>query len=76
VHELLVGLDFGRPVVPDPAEIEARLEAHGAPANSEIVADLAGLVERFAASAMRERLARAQRVRTELPFVYTLGLLL
>jgi ATP-dependent helicase/nuclease subunit A len=72
VHLLLERLDFRRPVVPADAEIAALLEAHGAPYGSDEVADLRDMVERFAGSALRERIAGAARVRTELPFAFTL----
>ena len=45
---------------------------HGATVRPEEVADLRDMVERFAASELRERIARARRVRTELPFAFTL----
>jgi ATP-dependent helicase/nuclease subunit A len=58
--------------VPPDAEIAALLEAHDAPHGPEQVADLHDMVERFVASPLRERIARAARVRTELPFAFTL----
>ncbi len=73
VHELLEGLDFSRPVVPTVDEVERLIEAHGAPVRAEEVADLRDMVERFAGSQLRERVARARRVRTELPFAFTLA---
>jgi ATP-dependent exoDNAse (exonuclease V) beta subunit len=76
VHELLERFDFARPAAPTAEVIEARLEAHGAPTAGAVVADLSAMVEGFAASGMRDRLASARRLRTELPFVYTLGGLL
>ena len=48
----------------------ALVEATGPPAARE-VADLRAMVERFAGSAFCARVARAQRVRTELPFAFT-----
>ena len=36
------------------------------------VEDLRGMVERFAGSELRERIAAARGVRTELPFAFTL----
>ena len=72
VHELLEGLDFRRPSAPGEERVAAVIERHGAPVRAEDVADVRGLVEAFAASPLRGRLARARRVRTELPFAFTL----
>jgi ATP-dependent helicase/nuclease subunit A len=72
VHELLERLDFRRPRVPSEAEVTKLIETHGAPPRSEDVADLRIMVERVAESRLRERIARAGRVRTELPFTFTL----
>jgi ATP-dependent helicase/nuclease subunit A len=72
VHQLLERLDFRRPLVPSEAEVTALAESHGATVSAEEVADLRDMVERFAGSALRERIAHARRVRTELPFAYTL----
>jgi ATP-dependent exoDNAse (exonuclease V) beta subunit len=72
VHELLERLDFRRPLVPSEREVAALVESHGAGAAADVVADLRDMVERFAASGLRERIARASRVRTELPFSFTL----
>jgi ATP-dependent helicase/nuclease subunit A len=73
VHELLERLDFRRPAVPAEEEVGALIEAHGATVRGEEVADLRDMVERFVASGLRERIARADRVRTELPFAFTLA---
>jgi ATP-dependent exoDNAse (exonuclease V) beta subunit len=72
VHLLLEELDFGRPLAPSEEEVNELLEAHGESPTPEAVADLRGMVERFAGSALRERISRARRVRTELPFAFTL----
>jgi ATP-dependent helicase/nuclease subunit A len=72
VHQLLERLDFRRPRVPADPEVEELAASHGAALSAEEIADLRGMVERFAGSALRERIARARRVRTELPFSYTL----
>jgi ATP-dependent helicase/nuclease subunit A len=72
VHELLERLDFRRPEVPAEQDVAALIESHGATVRAEEVADLRDMVERFAASELRERVARADRVRTELPFAFTL----
>jgi hypothetical protein len=73
VHELLERLDFERPVVGSEAEVEQLVESHGATATPEEIADLRDMVERFAGSELFARLARAERVRTELPFAFTLS---
>ena len=72
VHELLERLDFRRPLVPSEQEVAALVETHAATAGPAEIDDLRDMVERFAASALCERLARARRVRTELPFSFTL----
>ena len=72
MHVLLEELDFERPRVPDAETVAALIESHGAPVREEEVADLRAMVERFAGSALRERIAAARRVRTELPFAFTL----
>jgi ATP-dependent helicase/nuclease subunit A len=73
VHELLERLDFRRPRPPADAEVAALIERHGAEPRAEDVADLRGMVERFAASELCGRLGRAERVRTELPFAFTIA---
>jgi ATP-dependent exoDNAse (exonuclease V) beta subunit len=73
VHELLERLDFERPVVPSEPEVAALIEGHGATPLPDEVADLRYMVERFVASDLRERIAGAPRVRTELPFAFTLA---
>jgi ATP-dependent helicase/nuclease subunit A len=72
VHELLERLDFARPVVPDEAEVAALVEAHGADVTADEVVDLRDMVARFVETPLRARLAGALRVRTELPFAFTL----
>ncbi len=72
VHLLLEDLDFERPRVPDAEAVAALIERNGAPVRDEDVADLRAMVERFAGSALRARIAAARRVRTELPFAFTL----
>ena len=73
VHVLLEGLDFRRPRIPTDDEIAQLIEAHGADPRPEDTADLRELVERAAASELGKRIARARRVRTELPFGFTLA---
>jgi ATP-dependent helicase/nuclease subunit A len=73
VHGLLERIDFKRPVVPPESEVARRLESYGAPSGAEAVADLRGMVERVAASRLRERIAAAGRVRAEVPFAFTLS---
>jgi ATP-dependent helicase/nuclease subunit A len=72
VHQLLERLDFRRPVMPSEADVGDLLEQHGVTPRAEEVADLRDMVERFTGSALRERIARARRVRAELPFAFTL----
>jgi ATP-dependent helicase/nuclease subunit A len=72
VHAMLEGLDFRRPRVPSEAEVANLIERHGEAVNPEAVADLRRMVEGVVASGLRERIARARRVRTELPFAFTL----
>ncbi|HEX3278477.1 MAG TPA: UvrD-helicase domain-containing protein [Thermoleophilaceae bacterium] len=72
VHELLERLDFARPAVPGEEDVGALIESHGAEVRPDEVADLRAMVERFAGSDLCARLARAQRVRSELPFAFTL----
>ncbi len=73
MHELLEHLDFERPLVPPAEDVAALIEAHGAQVRPEEVADLRDMVERFAGSELRRRVSAAQRVRTELPFAFTLA---
>jgi ATP-dependent exoDNAse (exonuclease V) beta subunit len=73
VHGLLERLDFGRPVVPSDVDVAAAIELHGVEALPENVEDVRAMVERVAASELRERIAGARRIRTELPFAFTLA---
>jgi ATP-dependent helicase/nuclease subunit A len=72
VHHLLELLDFKRPLVPSEADVAAAIEMHGVQPLPADVADVRKLVERLVGSELRERIAAAQRVRTELPFAFTL----
>ena len=72
VHGLLERLDFGRPVVPAEADVAAAIEMHGVEALPADVADIRAMLERVAGSELRARVAAAGRVRTELPFAFTL----
>jgi ATP-dependent helicase/nuclease subunit A len=72
VHELLERLDFRRPLVPSEADVADLGQSHGAVLASEEVVDLRDMVERFVAGRLFERIARARRVRAELPFAFTL----
>jgi ATP-dependent exoDNAse (exonuclease V) beta subunit len=72
VHTLLERLDFAAPGAPEHGQVAELIESHGEPVRDVEVADLTGMVERFAASGMRERIAGAGRVRVELPFAFTL----
>jgi ATP-dependent exoDNAse (exonuclease V) beta subunit len=73
VHELLERLDFRRSRVPTDEEIATLIEAHGRPPRPEDVADLRRMVAGVTSSSLQERLARARRLRTELPFAFTLA---
>ncbi len=72
VHGLLERLDFADPRVPVVDEVAGLIEAAGEPARDGDVAELIAMVEGFVASALALRLARAERVRAELPFAFTL----
>jgi ATP-dependent helicase/nuclease subunit A len=73
VHGLLERLDFARPVVPSDLDIAEAIRREGAEVLPDHVADIRGMVERVAGSGLRERIAAADRVRTELPFAFTLA---
>jgi ATP-dependent helicase/nuclease subunit A len=73
VHAVIERLDFQRPLVPPDEEIASQIERHGIPALPDDVADLRAMVERLVGSRLRERIAAARRVRTELPFAFTLA---
>ena len=72
VHLLLERLDFAAPEAPVREEVAELIESFGEPVREPEVDDLCDMVERFAASELRERIAAAETVRTELPFVFTL----
>jgi ATP-dependent helicase/nuclease subunit A len=71
VHELLVGVDFKRPVAPSLPAVERKLREHGAPTGS--APELAELVDGALRSPVAERLGAARRVRAELPFAFELA---
>jgi ATP-dependent helicase/nuclease subunit A len=73
VHELLEHMDMATGTVPDEDRVGAVIQAHGGRASAETLADVRQLVEGFAASPMRDRLGRAQSVRTEVPFAFNLA---
>jgi hypothetical protein len=72
VHALLERLDFDGPTAPDPAEVAEVIESCGEPVREHEVADLIAMVDRFVASPLCGRIARAERVHSELPFAFTL----
>jgi ATP-dependent helicase/nuclease subunit A len=72
VHGLLERVDFGAPRVPAGSEVADAIELHGVEALAEDVADIRAMLERVAGSELRARIAAARRVRTELPFAFTL----
>jgi hypothetical protein len=73
VHGLLERMDFARPAVPTEDEVAAAIELHGVDALAADVAHIRTMLERVAGSELRERIAGARRVRTELPFAFTLA---
>jgi ATP-dependent exoDNAse (exonuclease V) beta subunit len=73
VHELLESFDFERPAAPPFEQVEARIQAHGAPVTPEEVERIRGLVDAFARSPLRERVAAGRRARRELPFAFELA---
>ena len=72
VHALLEQIDFARPRRPDGDAVAAAAAAIGAEPSPDEAADVARLVEAFAASDLCERLARARGVRREAPFAFAL----
>ncbi len=72
VHELLEHLDMATGALPADERIAEVLASHGLDAATAAVADLRGLLEGFAGSPLRARLAAARRVRTEVPFAFNL----
>ena len=71
-HKLLERVDLRRPDQPSRQMVAACLEARGAAASSREVDELVRLVDDFVASALATRLARAARLRRELPFAFPL----
>jgi ATP-dependent exoDNAse (exonuclease V) beta subunit len=72
-HSLLEEIDFAQPVTPSVEEVAALIESHREPVRDHEVADLIELFKAFAGSSLRERLAAADPVRTELPFAFSLA---
>ena len=72
VHLLLERLDFAAPRPPARDEVTELIESFGEPVRDHEVDDLCDMVERFGASSLSARIAAADPVRTELPFVFTL----
>ncbi|HLM08994.1 MAG TPA: UvrD-helicase domain-containing protein [Thermoleophilaceae bacterium] len=72
VHALLERLDFGNPVAPSDADVATAIALHEGEALPADVEDIRAMLERVANSELRERIAGARRVRTELPFAFTL----
>ena len=72
VHGLLEQLDFARPDVPDDLDIAGAIQHEGVDPLPDDVADIRGMLERVSGSELRGRIAAAGRVRTELPFAFTL----
>ena len=72
-HALLERIDFAAPVAPPPDDVAALIEAYREPVREAEVAELVELVAGFAGSPLRDRIAAAERVRTELPFSFVLA---
>ena len=72
VHELLERMDFASPVVPNDDGLAGAFARHGRDPLPDELADMRAMVERVAGSELRVRIAAARRVRTELPFAFTL----
>ena len=72
VHELLERFDFARPALPSAEEVAERLESHGVSFEAADLVGIRDLLDRFAGSELRARLAAASPVRRELPFAFTL----
>lgn len=74
VHALMEEQDFtAAPVAPVPGAVAAAGARFGVALSDEDVRDIAGLVEAFARSALRARLAAATAVRREESFAFGLG---
>ncbi len=71
-HELLENIDFAQPATPTADDVAALIERYREPVRDHEVADLIDLFTAFANSPLRERLAAANHVRTELPFAFQL----
>ena len=72
VHQLLEELDFASPVAPPAERVEELIATHGHEVRDADVADLTEMIARFVAAPMRQRIAAAARVRTELAFSFPL----
>jgi len=72
-HALLERLDFTEPVAPAAEDVAALIEGYREPVRAAEVAEIVELVAGFAGSPLRDRIAAAERVRTELPFSFALA---
>ena len=72
VHALIERLDFRRPRLPGNAELRAAIELEDVAPVPAAMDDLRAMLERLLSAPLRERIGRARRVRTELPFAFTL----
>ncbi len=72
VHMLLERLDFNQPTRPGASEVAELIESAGYPVRDADVDELIAMVDAFAGSPLSDRIAAAERVRTELPFAYML----
>ncbi len=72
VHALLERIDFSAPAVPDAAEIEASVVAHGEQPEARDVEEIAAMIGGLLESDLSRRIAGATGVHSELAFGYTL----
>ena len=72
VHQLLERIDMREPALPDAEAIERTLRGHRAPVDAGEIARISSLVDGFLRSPLRERIAAAERIRTELAFAFEL----
>jgi ATP-dependent helicase/nuclease subunit A len=72
VHALLERLDFGAPAPPSLTDVRALAASNDGALDDEAAQEVIALVERFARSALRARLAAARDVRREAPFAFSL----
>jgi ATP-dependent helicase/nuclease subunit A len=72
VHRLLEDLDFSRPETPQADAVRELAAEYEVEVSDADVEDVRELVAAFAASSLRERLAKVRRPRREVPFAFAL----